>query len=105
VAIKRPNKSRGTPLRLPMTSVVVRHVDLMQKPQMVPGNRYVGWLCKSRSCGGLMAIAIPPAGSKVRVSEFDDQSTALKCPHCGDEDLYRWSARSEHEYALKTGGN
>jgi predicted RNA-binding Zn-ribbon protein involved in translation (DUF1610 family) len=30
--------------------------------------------------------------------EEGDQLTALKCPHCGNEDLYRWSARNEHEY-------
>ena len=105
MAIKRPTKSRGTPSRTPVTSVAVRHVDLRSKPQMVPGNRYVGWLCKNRSCGALIAIALPPAGSKVAVHEFDDQLTAIKCPHCGDEDLYRWSARSEHEYTLKSVGN
>ena len=105
MAIKRPTKSRGTPSRKPVTSVAVRHVDVRSKPQMVPGHRYVGWLCKNRSCGALIAIALPPAGSKTAVSEFDDQLTAIKCPHCGDEDLYRWSARSEHEYTLKSAGN
>jgi hypothetical protein len=105
MAIKRPTKSRGTPSHKPVTSVALRHVDLMSKLQMVAGNRYVGWLCKNRSCGGLMAIALPAEGSKVAVREFDDQLTAIKCPHCGNEDLYRWSARSEHEYALKSAGN
>jgi predicted RNA-binding Zn-ribbon protein involved in translation (DUF1610 family) len=28
--------------------------------------------------------------------------TAIKCPHCGDEDLYRWSARSELNYTPKS---
>jgi predicted RNA-binding Zn-ribbon protein involved in translation (DUF1610 family) len=37
----------------------------------------------------------------VAVPEVDDL-TALKCPHCGDEDLYRWSARNEHEYTPKS---
>jgi hypothetical protein len=105
MAIKRPTKSRGAPSRKPVASVAVRHVDLWSKPQMVPGNLYVGWLCKNRSCGGLLAIALPPAGNKSAVSEFDDQLTAIKCPHCGDEDLYRWSARSEHEYTPKGAGN
>jgi predicted RNA-binding Zn-ribbon protein involved in translation (DUF1610 family) len=27
--------------------------------------------------------------------------TALKCPHCGDENLYRWSSRSEQNYIPK----
>ncbi len=102
MAIKRPSKSRGTPLRKPVASVAVRHIDLKSKQQMVPGNLYLGWLCKNRSCGVVIAIALLPAGSKVAVPEVSDQLTALKCPHCGDEDLYRWSARSEHEYAPKT---
>jgi hypothetical protein len=102
MAIKRPSKSMGTPLRKPVASVAVRHVDLRPKQQMVPGNRYLGWLCKNQSCGVVMAIALPPAGDKVAVPESDDQLTALKCPHCGDEDLYRWSARSEHEYTPRS---
>jgi predicted RNA-binding Zn-ribbon protein involved in translation (DUF1610 family) len=105
MAIKRPARSRNTPSRKPVTSVAMRHVDLMSKPQMVAGNLYVGWLCKNRSCGALIAVALPPAGSKAAVPEFDDQLTAIKCPHCGNEDLYRWSARSEHEYTLKSAGN
>ena len=102
MAIKRPTRSRGTPTRKPVASVAPRHVDLRSKSQMVPGDRYVGWLCKNRSCGVVIAIAPPPAGSKAAVPEFDDQLTAIKCPHCGDEDLYRWSARSEHEYIPKS---
>jgi hypothetical protein len=74
----------------------------MSKRQMVPENRYLGWLCKNRSCVLVIAIAPPPAGSKVAVAEVDDQLTALECPHCGDEDPYRWSARSEHEYTPKS---
>ena len=105
MAIKRPTRSRGTPSRRPVASVAARHVDLRSKLQMVPGTRYVGWLCKNRSCGELIAIAPPPTGSKVAAADFDDQLTAIKCPHCGDEDLYRWSARGEHDYAPKSAGN
>jgi hypothetical protein len=101
MAIKRPTRSRGTPSRKPVTAVAVRHVDVTPRLRMVAGNRYMGWLCKNRSCGVVIAIAVPPVGDKGAVPEFDDQLTALKCPHCGDEDLYRWSARSEHEYTLK----
>jgi len=104
MAIKRPSKSMGTPVHKPVASVAARHVDLRSNQQMVPGNRYLGWLCKNRSCGVVIAIAPPPAGSKVAVPEFDDQLTAVKCPHCGDEDLYRWSARNEHEYIPKSAG-
>ena len=90
MAIKRSTKSRGTPSRKPATSVAVRHVDVMSKPQMVPGNRYVGWLCKNRSCGALIAVALPPAGSKVAEREFESSiDGAQMSPDCGDEDLYR----------------
>ena len=102
MAIKRPSKSLGKPIRRPSVSVAARHVDLKPKQQMVAGHRYLGWLCKNRLCGGVIAIALPPAGGNVTVPEVDDQLTALKCPHCGDEDLYRWSARSEHEYTPKS---
>jgi hypothetical protein len=105
MAIKRQIKSRGTPSRKPVASVAARHVDVRPKPQMVPGTLYVGWLCKNRSCGVVIAIAAPPAAGKGAVPELDDQLTAIKCPHCGDEDLYRWSARSEHEYAPKSAGS
>jgi predicted RNA-binding Zn-ribbon protein involved in translation (DUF1610 family) len=66
---------------------------------MVPGDPYLGWLCKNKSCGLVMAIALPPEGSKTAQAESGDQLAAIKCPHCGNEDLYRWSARSEHKYA------
>jgi hypothetical protein len=99
MAIKRPSKSRGTPSRRPVASVTTRHVDVRPKQQMVPGDVYVGWLCKSRACGVVIAISPPPAGSKATASDLDDPLTAVKCPHCGDEDLYRWSARGEHQYA------
>lgn len=100
MAIKRPSKSMGTPVRRPVASVAARHIALTSKQQMVPGNRYLGWLCKNRSCAVVMAIALPAEGGKV--TEADDQLTALKCPHCGNEDLYRWSARSEHDYTPKS---
>jgi hypothetical protein len=64
---------------------------------MVPGELYLGWLCKNKSCGRVIAI-VPHGGSKPAPAESDDQLSAIKCPHCGDEDLYRWGARSEHNY-------
>ena len=69
--------------------------------QMVPGDLYLGWLCKNKACGLVIAIAPAPAGSKPAAADSGDQLAAIKCPHCGNEDLYRWSARSEHQY---TGG-
>jgi predicted RNA-binding Zn-ribbon protein involved in translation (DUF1610 family) len=102
MAIKRPSKSLGTPVRRPVTSPGLRHVDIRVRNQMVPGELYLGWVCKNKSCGLVIAIALTQAGSRPGVAESDDQLAAIKCPHCGDEDLYRWSARSEHRYM---GGN
>ncbi|HEX4023460.1 MAG TPA: hypothetical protein VHX52_01960 [Steroidobacteraceae bacterium] len=105
MAIKRPSKSRGTPVRKPVAfSTAVRHIDVRAKHQMVAGTLYGGWLCKNRSCGLVIAIAPAPAGSKSAVPDSDDQLTAIKCPHCGDEDLYRWGARGEHAYSPKDAG-
>jgi hypothetical protein len=71
---------------------------------MVPGNPYLGWLCKNKSCGLIIAIALPPEGSKPAAAESGDQLAAIKCPHCGNEDLYRWSARGEHPYTAGNAG-
>ena len=100
MAIKRPTKSRGTPSHKPVASAPLRHVDVRATQQMVPGEVYLGWLCKNRSCGRV--IAIVPAAPGGKASDFDDQLTAIKCPHCGDENLYRWSARSEQQFTPKS---
>jgi predicted RNA-binding Zn-ribbon protein involved in translation (DUF1610 family) len=71
---------------------------------MVPGELYPGWLCKNKACGLVIAISAPPAVAKPASADSGDQLAAIKCPHCGDEDLYRWSARSEHVYAVKSAG-
>ena len=101
MAIKRPTKSRGTLSHKPVASAPLRHIDVRAPRQMVPGEAYIGWLCKSRSCGRVIAIADTAPGGK-GLTDFADQLTAIKCPHCGDENLYRWSARSEQKYASKS---
>jgi hypothetical protein len=101
MSIKRPSRSSGTGARMPATAPAVRHVDVMAPQQMVAGNLYSGWLCKNKSCGLLIAIAVPPAGSKPAAAPADDPLIVIKCPHCADENLYRWSARGEHSYAAK----
>jgi predicted RNA-binding Zn-ribbon protein involved in translation (DUF1610 family) len=100
MAIKRPAKGKSTPSHKPVASAPLRHVDVRAPQQMVPGEVYVGWLCKNRSCGRVIATTTAPDGKAV--TAFDDQLTAIKCPHCGDEDLYRWSARSEQNYTPKS---
>jgi hypothetical protein len=104
MAIKRPTKSRGTPSHKHVASAPLRHVDVRVPRQMVPGELYVGWLCKNRSCGKLIAIGTTASGGK-GASDFDDQLTAIKCPHCADENLYRWSARSEQQYTPISAGS
>jgi hypothetical protein len=101
VAIKRSSKSLGTPVRKAVSSPGLRHVEVRVPHQMVAGDLYAGWLCKNKACRRVIAIAPAPAGSKP-AAESDDQLAAIKCPHCGDEDLYRWGARAEHAY---TGGS
>ena len=103
MAIKRPTKSRGTSSHKAIASAPLRHVDVRAPQQMVPGEVYEGWLCKNRSCGIVIAIAATARGGKA-LTDFDDQLTAIKCPHCGDEDLYRWRARSEQNYTPKSVG-
>jgi predicted RNA-binding Zn-ribbon protein involved in translation (DUF1610 family) len=100
MAIKRPTKGKSTPSHKPVASAPLRHVDIKPPQQMVAGEVYTGWLCKNRSCG--LVIATVNADSDGKPTAFDDQLTAIKCPHCGDEDLYRWSARSEHKFIPKS---
>lgn len=102
MAIKRPSKSRGTPVRKTVTSAPMRHVDVRSHQQMVPGQTYTGWLCKNKACGLVIAVVPAPQGGKLAAPDHDDQLTALKCPHCGDEDLYHWSSRAEHPYAPRS---
>ena len=104
MSIKRPSKSIGSAVRKPVTSPGVRHVDVRAPQQMVSGELYCGWLCKNKACGLVIAIALPQAGSKPAAAEHDDQLVVIKCAHCGDENLYRWSARSEHKYTAKGAG-
>jgi hypothetical protein len=100
MAIKRPSKGKGGPSHKPVATAPLRHIDVRATQQMVPGEVYVGWLCKNRSCGRVIAIAATPPGGKA-LTDFDDQLTAIKCPHCEDENLYRLSARTEQNYTPK----
>jgi hypothetical protein len=99
MAIKRPTKSMGTPVRRAASSLGLRHVDVRAPQRMTPGEAYPGWLCKNKSCGRVIAIAPAPADANSVADGSDDQLAAIKCPHCGDEDLYRWGARGDHVYA------
>lgn len=101
MAIKRTAKSPGTPVRKSVASPAMRHVDVRAPQQMVHGDRYLGWLCKNKSCGLVIAVAPTQAGGKAGAAELEDQLAVIKCAHCGNEDLYRWSARAEHEYQPK----
>lgn len=104
MAIKRSSKSLGTPVRKAVTSPGLRHVEVRVSHQMVPGDPYLGWLCKNKSCRLVIAIAPAQAEGKPASAQSEDQLAAIKCPHCGDEDLYRWSARSELTYTARSAG-
>lgn len=97
MSIKRSSKSMGTATRKPAASPAARHVEVMAPRQMVPGDLYSGWLCKNKPCGLVIAIVLPPGGGKSSSAEAEDQ-VVIKCPHCADENLYRWSYRGEHKY-------
>ncbi|MDE2304005.1 MAG: hypothetical protein KGL34_00450 [Gammaproteobacteria bacterium] len=101
MAIKRTTKSRGTPVRSASTSAPMRHVEVRPLVAMMSGQTYVGWLCKNRNCGQLIALAGGAVDQKAGGATLDDPLSALKCPHCGNEDLYRWSARAEHPWNPK----
>lgn len=101
MALKRSAKSWGTPTHKSAAPAPLRHVDVRPVQQMVPGELYEGWLCKNRSCGLVIAISTAPPGGKAAAA-LGDSLTAIKCPHCGNEDLYRLSARSEHKYTPKS---
>jgi|SRR5580658_7685311 hypothetical protein len=103
MAIKRPTKAKGTSSHKPVASAPLRHVNVRAPQQMVPGEVYIGWLCKNRSCGRVIAIAAEATGGKVS-TDYGDQLTAIKCLHCGDENLYHWSARSEQNYTPRSVG-
>lgn len=100
MALKRTSKSLGRPVGKPMASAV-RHIDVRAQRQMTAGAQYEGWLCRNKSCGLVIAVAPAPPGGKPVTVEPDDRLVALKCPHCGNEDLYRWNARAEHPYTPK----
>ncbi len=101
MSIKRTSKSTGAAARQPAASPSVRHIEVTAPQQMVPGDLYSGWRCKNKSCGLVIAIAAPRSGAKPSSAQSDDQLIVLKCPHCGDENLYRWSARGEQQYTPK----
>ena len=104
MSIKRSSKSMGTAVRKPAASPGPRHIEVTAPRQMIQGDLYSGWLCKNKPCGLVIAIALPQGAGKPAAAESDDQ-IVLKCPHCGDENLYRWSARSEHKYAVPNAGS
>jgi predicted RNA-binding Zn-ribbon protein involved in translation (DUF1610 family) len=104
MAIKRSSKSLGSPVRKPVASAALRHVDVIAPHQMLSGELYMGWVCKNKPCGLVVAVSAAQTGSKPAATESDDQLAVIKCPHCGDENLYRWSARGEHKYTARSAG-
>jgi hypothetical protein len=98
MAIKRTSKSAGTPVRKSSSAPGLRHVDVRTVLQMASGETYLGWLCKNKTCGRVIAIVAAQAEPKTAAEHSDDQLAAIKCPHCGNEDLYRWGVRADHAF-------
>jgi hypothetical protein len=103
MALKRSTKGFGKSVSKPMASAV-GHVEARTRQQMSAGQSYEGWLCKNNKCARVIAIAPPPSGARQAPRDTEDRLVALKCPHCGDEDLYHWNQRSEHTFEPPAGG-
>lgn len=99
MAIKRTHKGRGTPARKSAATAPIRHVEILRVAELVPSQPYTGWLCKNRRCGRLIALTPESLAGAGSSAGFGDPLSAIRCPHCGEEDLYRFSARSEIVYA------
>ena len=105
MAIKRPSKSMGTPYvgRWPQLPCAMSTSG--QSSRWFQGIATSGGCVRTAHAECSLPLHSHRQEAKWPCPNIDDQLTALKCPHCGDEDLYRWSARSEHEYTLKSTGN
>ncbi|MDE2294501.1 MAG: hypothetical protein KGL36_03475 [Gammaproteobacteria bacterium] len=99
MAIKRTHKGRGTPARKSSTSAPIRHVEVLRVAELIPNQAYTGWLCKNRGCGRPIALTPASLAGAGSGADFGDPLSAIRCPHCGEEDLYRFSARTEIVYA------
>jgi hypothetical protein len=95
MAIKRTHKGRGTPARKSGSTAPIRHVEILRVTELVPNHSYSGWLCKNRGCGRLIALTPASLAAIGSSAEFGDPLSAIRCPHCGEEDLYRFSARTD----------
>ena len=98
MAIKRTHKGRGTPARKSATTPPIRHVEILRVGELLPHHTYTGWLCKNRGCGRLIALTPASLAGTGSGAEFGDPLSAIRCPHCGEEDLYRFSARTDIVY-------
>jgi hypothetical protein len=97
MAIKRPTKSKSTATHEPVATAPLRHVDVRPPQQMIPGEIYVGWLCKNRSCGQVIAITTPDGKA---VTAFDDQLTDRIPNFHNRRSTYRKPARRDRRHRL-----
>ena len=98
MAIKRTHKGRSTPARKSASTAPIRHVEILRVAELVPNHTHTGWLCKNRGCGRLIALTPGSLAAIGSSAGFGDPLSAIRCPHCGEEDLYRFSARTEIVY-------
>ena len=103
---RRSTGSTKSTARKPVTSSTRQRVEILPTRKMVPGDEYLGWLCKNSACGLLIAIADVAAADavagKTPILDEPDHLAAVTCPHCQNEDLYRWNARVRRPYVPKS---
>ena len=103
-------KRRATGSAKPGANAVVSgtrgRVEILPARKMVAGTEYVGWLCRNKACGLVIAVAELAAADAphgpVAVVHEPDHTPVIKCPHCQNEDLYRWKAREPRVYTPRT---
>jgi hypothetical protein len=78
MAIKRSSKSLGSPVRKPVASAALRHVDVIAPRQMLSGELYLGWVCKSKPTTNLPSSSARIAGTRICIAGALGVSTSTQ---------------------------
>ena len=105
MSIKRRATGGTKPAAKAVVSSTRGRPEILPAQKMVAGTEYVGWLCRNKACGLLMAIAdvavADPSQGPPPIKHEPDHTPVIKCPHCQNEDLYRWNSRERRVYVPK----
>ena len=105
MSIKRRATGSAKPAAKAIVSSTRGRVEILPARKMVAGTEYVGWLCRNKACGLVIAIADIAAADALHgptpVVHEPDHTPVIKCPHCQNEDLYRWNSRERRVYVPK----